>query len=124
MNAYQMAADAVVCVHVAFVCYAVLGGLLVFVCRACVWFHLPAVLWAVFVEFADRTCPLTPLENWLRIRAGAAAYSTDFIEHYLVPLLYPAHLTRGLQIGLGAFVIAINAVVYAWLWHKRRHSGG
>ena len=57
------------------------------------WLHLPAAAWGAWIEFADRVCPLTPLENWLRVRAGGAGYSGGFVEHYILPLLYPGRLT-------------------------------
>lgn len=123
INSYGLLADAVVCLHALFVLYAVGGGLLAFWCRICVWLHLPAALWAAFVEFSGWVCPLTPLENWLRTRSGGAPYSSDFIEHYLVPMLYPAHLTRGIQVVLGVGVIAVNATIYGGLLRRRLHRG-
>ncbi|HKJ22392.1 MAG TPA: DUF2784 domain-containing protein [Gammaproteobacteria bacterium] len=122
INVYRLLADAVVCLHMAFVLFAVFGGLLAFWRRAWLWLHIPAVVWAAFVEFSGWICPLTPLEHWLRSQAGEDAYSADFIEHYLIPLLYPAHLTRGLQIALGGGVLAINAAVYARLVQRRRRG--
>lgn len=124
-DTYRLLADAVVCLHAAFVLFAVCGGLLALHRRGWVWLHIPAVLWAAYVEFSGRICPLTPLENWLRAKAGAKVYSTDFIEHYLIPLLYPAHLTRTLQIALGIGVLAVNVAVYARLWalaHRRQRD--
>lgn len=76
------------------------------------WFHLPAAAWGVAVEFTGWICPLTPIENALRDRAGLATYQGDFIEAHLLPLLYPAHLTRGGQILLGVLALALNAVIY------------
>lgn len=118
---YLLLADAVVCLHMGFVLFAVFGGLLALHRRAWLWLHVPAVLWAAFVEFSGWICPLTPLENRLRAKAGAGVYSTDFIEHYLIPLLYPAHLTRTLQIALGIGVLTVNAAVYGrlLLGHRR-----
>ena len=95
---YQLLADLVVLVHVAFVVFAVLGGLLAARWRRLVWIHLPAVIWAVIVEFFGWVCPLTPLENWLRRRGGQTGYPSDFIAHYILPVLYPEELTREVQI--------------------------
>ena len=117
---YGALADLVVVVHLVFVVFAVLGGLLVLKRRRVAWFHLPAVLWAALIEFANWPCPLTPLENRLRHLAGGTGYETGFIEHYLLPLLYPPGLTRGLQIGLGILVLTLNLAVYAWL-ARRMH---
>ena len=84
------------------------------------WLHLPAAAWAAFVEFSGRLCPLTPLENTLRRRAGLDEYSGDFVANYVLPVLYPAGLTREAQIALGCFVVVLNAVAYAWVVRRRR----
>lgn len=117
---YRFLADAVVLLHVAFVAFAVAGGLLALRWPRVVWLHVPAALWAAVVEFSGWYCPLTPLENRLRVAGGSAAYAGGFIERYVLPLLYPAELTRGLQIWLGAFVVVANAGVYLWLWRRRQ----
>ena len=116
---YRLLADLTLLLHLAFVAFVVLGGLLVLRRPALAWLHVPAVVWGAWVELAGWTCPLTPLENWLRMRGGVPAYPTSFIEHYLVPVLYPAGLTRALQLALGALVLAINAAVYAAVLRKR-----
>jgi hypothetical protein len=72
------------------------------------------------VEFAGWVCPLTPLENWFRQKSGGPAYTVSFIEHYLVPILYPSSLSRELQWVLGGLVVLINMVVY--LMVLRRHA--
>jgi hypothetical protein len=115
---YRVLADLVIMVHLAFVLFAVLGGLLVLRWKRCAWLHVPAVLWAALIEFAGWICPLTPLENWLRVRGGAIAYRSGFVEHYILPLLYPAVLTRQLQIVLGLFVLGINLGIYGWVLYR------
>jgi hypothetical protein len=117
---YRLLADAVVVLHLGFVGFVVLGGLLVLRWPRAAWGHLPAALWGVWVEFTGRICPLTPLENWLRRQGGGADYSASFVEHYLIPVLYPAALTRELQWILGGIVIAVNAAVYAVVLLTRR----
>ena len=117
---YGILADIVVLAHTAFVLFAVFGGFLVLRRRRLSWLHIPAVLWAALVEMAGWICPLTPLENLLRHRAGERIYQSDFIEHYLMPVLYPAALTRELQTALGLAVLFINVSIYTWVWHKRR----
>ena len=119
---YQLLADLVVLVHVAFVVFAVLGGLLAARWRRLVWIHLPAVIWAVIVEVFGWVCPLTPLENWLRRRGGQAGYPSDFIAHYILPVLYPEELTREVKICLGAFVLLINLSVYTWIFRCKKTS--
>ena len=110
---YRLLADLVVLIHLLFVVFTVAGGLLVIKWRRLLWLHLIAVAWAVMVEFSGWICPLTPLENWLREKAGESAYRSDFIAHYLLPVLYPARLTRELQIALGLVVILVNLAIYS-----------
>lgn len=112
---YQLLADLVVLAHITFVVFAVLGGLLVVRWRRVVWIHLAAVIWAATIEFCGWICPLTPLEIWLRQRAGEAGYRSDFIAHYLLPVLYPEGLTRGVQTVLGALVVVVNLAIYGWV---------
>jgi len=109
---YRLCADILLALHLAFVLFAVLGALLTLRWRKVVWFHVPAVIIAATAAFAGWICPLTPMENWFRIRGGGTGYSTTFIDHYITPILYPVNLTRGMQIALGIFVIALNALIY------------
>jgi hypothetical protein len=113
--AYNLLADLVVLVHFMFVLFALLGALLVIRWRKMIWLHWPAALWAAGVEFSGKICPLTPLENWLRVRGGGAGYAGDFIGQYLLWLLYPSGLTRGVQIILGAIVVGINIGIYGYV---------
>jgi hypothetical protein len=85
------------------------------------WLHLPAAAWGAFVEFTGWTCPLTPLENWLRAQGGETSYRSDFIAQYLLPVLYPGDLTRDIQLLLGTGVVVLNAAVYWWLWQTQAH---
>ena len=117
---YAVLADIVVVIHLVFVVFAVLGGGLVLWRRWFGWLHLPAVLWAIWIELTGEICPLTPLENWLRHRAGQGGYRGDFVEHYLMPLLYPDGLTRSIQILLGLGVFLINLALYGYLVFKLR----
>jgi hypothetical protein len=117
---YRFAADAVLAAHLAFVLFAVGGGLLVLRRPGWAWVHIPAVAWAAFVEFSGWICPLTPLEVAFRRRAGEAGYGGDFVEHYLLALIYPSGLTRELQMLIGAAVILLNLAVYGVLWRRRR----
>ena len=120
---YQLLADLVLIVHLAFVVFVLCGGLLVLKWRRIAWLHLPAVVWGAVVEFTGWICPLTPLENWLRALGGEATYRSDFIAQYLLPVLYPEDLTRGLQLLLGTVVVVLNAAVYCWLWRRIQPRG-
>ena len=117
---YGILADATLIVHLMFIGFVTLGGLLVWRWHWLAWAHIPATAWAVTVEWLNLLCPLTPWEQHFRELAGRAVYQGDFIEHYLRPLLYPSGLTRSLQILLGAILIAINVAIYARLWFLRR----
>ena len=116
---FRILADATVVLHLAFVLFVLLGGVLVLRWPRAAWMHLPAVGWGAFVEFAGWVCPLTPLENWLRQQGGGSAYTTTFIEHYFVPVLYPSFLSRELQWGLGGLVLVVNAAVYLLVLRRR-----
>jgi len=109
---YRLLGDAVVVLHAAFVLFVLSGGLIALRWRKVAWLHVPCVLWGLLVEFAGWICPLTPLENCLREMGGQAAYPGDFVGRYLLPVLYPERLTRGIQIGLGLAALALNAAVY------------
>jgi hypothetical protein len=116
---YRILADLVVGVHALFVAFVVLGGLLALRWPWAAAAHLPAAVWGTLIEFRGWVCPLTPLENSLRASAGQAGYEGGFIEHYLLPVLYPAGLTRGVQLVFGSLVIAVNVVVYGLvLWRR------
>lgn len=115
-------ADFVLVGHLVFVVFAVLGGVLVFRWRRIAWLHIPAVVWSALVEFAGWVCPLTPLENWLRAEHGSGVYHTGFVERYILPIIYPAELTRELQIVLGGLVLLINFGVYGWIIYRARRS--
>jgi hypothetical protein len=118
---YRLLADAVLIVHLAFIVFVALGGLLVLHWPRLVWLHLPAIAWGAWIEFSGWICPLTPLEVGLRARGGEATYTGGFIEHYITRLIYPEGLDRRHQIVLGVFVLLLNAGIYAWLlWRRRR----
>jgi hypothetical protein len=121
---YRLLADLIVVVHLGFVVFVVAGGLLVLRWRRVAWLHLPAAAWGALIELAGWVCPLTPLENRLRVLGGGTAYSGDFVERYLLPVLYPAQLTRGPQIALGLTVIILNVAVYWRVVRRRRVSPG
>lgn len=119
---YRILADAVLVLHLAFIAFAMLGGLLVLRWPRVAWVHLPAVAWGVLVSVIGGVCPLTPLEKQLRTLAGEVPYRGDFISHYLAALIYPAGLTRGVQAALGLLLLAFNVAVYVRLLRKLGRS--
>jgi Protein of Unknown function (DUF2784) len=119
---YRLLADALVLLHLGFVVFVMAGGLLAWRWPRVAWLHLPAAAWGAWIEFSAGICPLTPLENRLRIAGGEQGYATSFVEQYLMPLLYPGALTPAIQTWLGVLVLAVNGVVYAtlyWRWRRR-----
>jgi hypothetical protein len=88
------------------------------------YLHIPAAVWGALIELAGWVCPLTPLEQWLRRRAGGAGYSGGFIEHYILPVLYPSALTRPIQLILGVLVIAANLGIYAYVFRRNGGEAG
>ena len=118
----RLLADTVLVAHGLFIAFVLLGGLAVARWPRLAWLHLPAVAWGAWVSAAGWICPLTPLENHLRQAAGQAGYAGGFIEHYLVAIIYPEGLTRGLQLLFGGVVIGINLLAYGALWRRLRSS--
>lgn len=116
-------ADLVLLVHLAFIAFVMFGSLLAVRRPALLWPQLAAVAWAAGIEFGGWICPLTRLENALRHAAGRAGYADGFVAHYLLALIYPAGLTRPIQIALGVGVLLLNCAAYLALW-KRGHVGG
>ena len=114
----RAAADTIVVLHLTFIVFVVLGALLTLRWKWIVWLHVPAFMWGAFVEFLGAACPLTPLEQHLRIAAGEQGYTGGFIERYIVPAMYPAGLTTSMQVAIGVFVIGINAVIYGCLLYR------
>ena len=111
----NLAANLLVLIHFGFILFVALGGLLVLKWRKIAYLHIPCVLWGALIEVGGWLCPLTPLELHLRQLAGEAGYAGGFIDHYVMPLVYPPGLTRGMQIWIGAIILVLNLCVYAWV---------
>ena len=119
---FRLLADGVVLFHFGFVLFVVLGGFLALRWPAVRWVHLPAAAWGAWIELSGGICPLTPLEQALRRRAGEPVYAGDFVGQYILPVLYPLGLTRQIQIVLGAVVVGVNLAVYWWVWRRQPSS--
>jgi uncharacterized protein DUF2784 len=117
---YAVGAGLVVLVHFSFVLFVAAGALLSLKWRRAMWVHLPAVVWAAYIEFSGGICPLTPLENDFRAKAGLNYYSGDFVARYLFPVLYPEGLTRQAQMVIGLVVLAANLGLYIFVYTRRR----
>jgi len=115
---YTVLADLLVLLHFTFIVFVVAGGLLVLKWPVLAWFHLPAAAWGAVVEFQGWICPLTPLEIRLRDIAGERSYSGDFIDNYVLALMYPGGLTAEIQVLLGCLVILLNMLIYTLIWRR------
>lgn len=109
---YQTGAYAVALAHLAFILFVIGGAFAVLKWPRLAWIHIPAAVWGALIEFAGWPCPLTRFENDLLRKAGRAGYDTGFIEHYIFALVYPAGLTRGIEVTIGLFVLVLNVAVY------------
>jgi len=117
---YALAADAVLVLHLAFVLFVAAGGLLVLRWPRLAWVHIPTAIWGAAIEFGGWICPLTPIENDLRARAGESPYTGDVVARYLLPVIYPEGLTRDAQVTLGLAVVLVNAAIYAVVFRRHR----
>ncbi len=116
--AFSNFADFIVFLHLGFVLFVILGGLLVLKWKWVMWVHLPAAMWGALIECTGWICPLTPLENWLRELGGGQGYQSSFVDHYVLPLLYPGNVTRDTQIILGLLVVLVNVGIYALVYYR------
>ena len=114
----SIAADLLVMLHLLFIIFVLLGGLLVTRWYWIALLHIPAAVWGALIEYQGWICPLTPMEQQLRKAAGEAGYEGGFIEHYILPIIYPDFLSREIQIGMGTVVIIFNLLVYAWVIYR------
>ena len=112
---FSLAADLLLIIHLVFIGFVVLGGFMLLKWRWLIFVHLPAVLWGVALEFQGWICPLTPLEQTLRRMGEQQSYSGGFIQHYILPVIYPPALDDDLQFILGVLVILINVIIYLWV---------
>jgi hypothetical protein len=119
---YRVLADLVLVAHFAFAAFTALGGLLVLRRRSLLWVHLASLCWGVVIQCANLTCPLTPLENYLRARGGEGGYRGGFVEHYVRMILYPEHLTVELRYVLAVVLVALNLPVYGYILFRRRRT--
>jgi hypothetical protein len=119
------AADGLLALHFAFIAFVVLGGFCVVWRPRWAWLHLPALAWGIWIEISHGICPLTPWENALRQHAGEAGYPGGFIEHYLMPIIYPPGLLPTTQWLLAVLLVSLNALLYGWAvarHRRRRHD--
>ena len=122
MNFPSLAAGGVLLLHLLFIIWLMLGA---FVTRGrpllrCL--HLGSLLWGILIEILPWSCPLTPLENWLRNQAGMGSYQGGFLLHYLDALVYP-DIPPALLTLAGVAVFLLNLGVYAARFRRRGLTG-
>ncbi len=114
---YSFLAGSIVTIHFMFILFVLFGGLLVLKKRFVLLIHIPAIIWGTLVELCNLRCPLTPWENYFRTLSNQSGYSVSFVEHYLIPVIYPSFLTENLQLVAGVTVILVNALIYWRVLH-------
>ena len=119
---YEIAANLILFVHFIFILFVVFGALLCFASTKIIFIHIPAFIWGSYIELTNSICPLTDLENWFLQKANLTTYSEGFIQNYLVPIVYPANLTKDIQIYLGIALIVINIVIYVFIFNKPKKN--
>jgi hypothetical protein len=124
VSTYGNLATLVVVGHFTFLLFVMFGGLFVVRWPRAIWLHLPCFAWGAWIEVSGRICPLTPLENRLRRAAGGSEYAGSFIEHYILPVMYPSGLTRSVQLVLAVGLVVLNVAIYGWVMRRRRKSAG
>lgn len=120
--ALQLLADLVLVLHSVFIAFVMFGGLIALCWKPIIWLHLPALLWGALIAIFGWVCPLTPLENSLRHLAGEAGYSGGFIAHYIAPVIYPAGLTPSLRVIMAVALVAVNVMIYLYIWRRRNSN--
>jgi hypothetical protein len=119
---YRLAADLMLVLHFGFIVFVVAGAIGVMRWPKLAWLHIPAAAWGAWVEISGGICPLTTLENRFRTSAGGEGYATSFVEHYLLPVIYPGGLTRTVQLVLAAAVIIVNVSLYTYVLRRARKT--
>ena len=117
---YEFLATLTLIIHFIFIIFVILGALLFFVKPWTLYFHIPAFIYGAYVEFTQRICPLTYLENYLLTKANLATYSASFIQNYLYAIIYPINLTKEIQISLGVALLIINGIIYGFIIKRKK----
>ena len=117
---YEFLATLTLIIHFLFILFVIFGGLLFFIKAWTLYFHIPAFLYGVYIEFTQSVCPLTYLENYFLTKASLATYSTSFIQNYLYTIIYPIKLTKETQISLGITLLIINGIIYGFIIKRKK----
>ncbi len=109
---YEFFANLTLVTHFIFILFVIFGGLLFFIFSKITYIHLPALFWGIYIELTNSICPLTYLENWFLYQGGLTTYSDDFINNYLILIIYPEELNTNIQVYLGITLIVTNILIY------------
>ena len=113
---YEYLANITLLIHLIFILFVIFGGFFFFLFSKIIYFHIPALIWGIYIEFTNSICPLTYLENWFLFKSDLTTYSNDFINKYLFPIIYPESLTNEIQIFFGILLIVINVLIYGFIY--------
>ena len=119
---YELAANLTLIIHFVFIIFVVFGALLYFVLTKIIFVHVPALIWGIYMELTHSICPLTYLENFLLQKANLSTYSEGFIQHYLVPIVYPNNLTEDFQTFLAVVLMIVNLIIYGLIISKSKKT--
>jgi len=114
---YKIAADLTALVHLAFILFVLFGAGLGR--RSRMWrnLHLVSMAYGVLIEVFYWYCPLTYLEQYLRVKAGTGTYQEPFIQHYVNKIIY-LDVPQWILILAAALVLAGNLGLYVYWWRK------
>ncbi len=119
---YELAANLTLIIHLAFIIFVVFGALLFFVSTKIIYIHLPTLVWGIYIELTHSVCPLTHLENWFLQKSNLPVYFESFIQHHLVPIIYPNNLTEDFQIFLAVVLMIVNLIIYGLIISKSKKN--
>ena len=114
-------ADLILVAHLGFVLFVSVGVVGVFFYPRVALLHIPCLLYGSALELVGWTCPLTPIEQHLRLQAGQSGYTGGFIEHYVGGLLYPGDW-EATRVWMGLSLVLFNVVLYALLIARLRRG--
>jgi uncharacterized membrane protein len=122
LNLYSIAAAGVLGLHLLFILWVVFGVLFTRRRPLLRWLHITSLIYGILLEVLDWSCPLTPMENWLRGQAGFSTYHGGFLLHYLDALVYP-DVAPSFLVLCAVAVCLFNLGVYVARFRRRSAAG-
>jgi hypothetical protein len=115
---YRVLAEATMVVHFAFLVYLLIGGFLAWRWPRTIVAHLMAASWGVLITALSLRCPLTPVEDYFRRRAGEEGLPNGFVDTYIEGVIYPEQYVNHARALLAAVVLL------SWLGVLARRRSG